>query len=200
MEPASEIGNSLDLAPLSDAERRELLRIGRSAVGAELGLDRAPELGLDSAALRTPGAAFVSIYVEKHLRGCVGTIHRRDPLHVAVARLARAAAFQDPRFPAVGASEWPSMAIEISRLGELRPARPEDVVPGRHGVCVARGDVQGLLLPQVADRYSWTRERLLDETCIKAGLAPGAWREAGTQVAVFVAEVFGEGDAGRGAE
>lgn len=189
----------VDLEPLTTAEKRELLRIARAAVGAALGTGPAPDLGLDSAVLRAPGAAFVSVYVGGRLRGCVGTIRRRDPLYAAVARFARAAAFDDPRFPALDVAEWPELTIEISRLSDLVPARPEDVVVGRQGVCVARGENQGLLLPQVAERHSWTRDRLLDETCIKAGLGAGAWREPDTRISVFVAEVFGEDDCGSAA-
>ena len=196
--PAAETDHSLDLAPLTRAEKRELLRIGRASVGAALGIRPLPELELDSEALRAPGAAFVSIYVGWRLRGCVGTVRRRDPLHAAVARLARAAAFEDPRFPALDVAEWAHMTIEISRLGDLMPARPEDVLPGRHGVCVARGESQGLLLPQVAERHSWTRDRFLEETCVKAGLASGAWREPDTRLSVFLAEVFGDDDAPAG--
>src|SRR5439155_818435 len=57
----------------------------------------------------------------------------------------------------------------------------------------------GLLLPQVAAEYHWGPETFLAAGCRKAGLAPDAWREAGTEVVTFQADVFGEtGAAGRG--
>lgn len=183
-----------DLEPLTREERRELLRIAHGAVGEALGLAPPLEPPLRLPALLAAGAAFVSIYVHDQLRGCVGTVRREDPLHATVARVARAAALEDPRFPALAAAEWREMEAEISRLGELRAARPEEIAPGRHGLSVARGERQGLLLPQVAERFGWSRERLLDETCLKAGLARGAWRDPETRLLVFTAEVFADAD------
>jgi AMMECR1 domain-containing protein len=49
-----------------------------------------------------------------------------------------------------------------------------------------------LLLPQVATDYGWDRETFLEQTCYKAGLPRNAWREAGTTIEKFAAEVFGE--------
>jgi AmmeMemoRadiSam system protein A len=178
------------LDSLSEEERGELLRLARQAVGAALGLADPPVLHVSSSALLAPGAAFVSIYVDEHLRGCVGTLRRDDPLHATVARVARSAAVDDPRFPALAAPEWTAMEVEISRLSPLVCAGVEDIEPGLHGLCVAQGQRQGLLLPQVAGRFGWTRERFLDETCSKAGLAREAWRDPQTRVQIFTAEVF----------
>jgi len=46
----------------------------------------------------------------------------------------------------------------------------------------------------VATEYGWDREEFLQNTCLKAGLPPDAWREDGTRIEVFEAEVFGEKD------
>jgi AMMECR1 domain-containing protein len=32
----------------------------------------------------------------------------------------------------------------------------------------------------------------LDQTCVKAGLRPGCWRDPDTQILVFEAQIFGE--------
>jgi len=48
-----------------------------------------------------------------------------------------------------------------------------------------------LLLPQVATTYGWDRERFLDETCRKAGLQPGDWKD-GVTIQCFSADVFCE--------
>ena len=58
-----------------------------------------------------------------------------------------------------------------------------------------RGDVRGLLLPQVAVEHRLNGERFLAETCRKAGLPGDAWRDAGTEIRAFEAEVFGDDDA-----
>jgi len=54
-----------------------------------------------------------------------------------------------------------------------------------------QGRNRGVLLPQVASEHGFDREEFLDETCIKAGLEPNAWRE-GADIYIFEAEVFGE--------
>ena len=50
---------------------------------------------------------------------------------------------------------------------------------------------RGLLLPQVASERGWTVDEFLQQTCVKAGLAPDAWRR-GARIWRFDAEVFGE--------
>jgi AMMECR1 domain-containing protein len=57
---------------------------------------------------------------------------------------------------------------------------------------VVRESCKGLLLPQVAAERRWSGQRLLEETCIKAGLARDAWRDPGTVVFSFTAEVYSE--------
>ncbi len=57
---------------------------------------------------------------------------------------------------------------------------------------VVRESSKGLLLPQVATERKWSGQRLLEETCMKAGLARDAWRDPGTVVFGFTAEVYSE--------
>jgi AmmeMemoRadiSam system protein A len=178
------------LDALSDPERRELLRLARCAVEAAVGVGPPPELRLDSPSLLEYGAAFVSIYVGGRLRGCVGATARNEPLYATVIHVARGAALRDPRFPSLTADEAPHLRIEISRLSPLRPVRPEEIDVNRHGLCVSHGDARGLLLPQVARRYGWNRSRLLEETCLKAGLPADAWRDSEARLFAFEAEVF----------
>jgi hypothetical protein len=63
---------------------------------------------------------------------------------------------------------------------------------GKHGVVVIQGSRRGLLLPQVPAQWGWDRETFLSQTCMKAGLAPDAWREGAAELQAFTAEVFGE--------
>jgi uncharacterized protein (TIGR00296 family) len=87
------------------------------------------------------------------------------------------------------------VTIEISVLSAPRPVdagAPGAIVIGRDGVIVERGRARGLLLPQVAPEQGWGAGPFLDATCEKAGLPPGAWREPGTRVLTFQADVFDE--------
>src|SRR5512139_3512669 len=169
-----------ELLPLSPAEARELLRIAREAIGAVFGYVAPPAPRWSTPALLAPNGAFVTISHLGELRGCVGNIRPDCPLHLTVATVARAAAFDDPRFPPLAPHEWSTVDIEISRLSSPRRARAEDVIPGRHGLYVVRGPARGLLLPQVAAKHHWDREQFLRETCQKAGLPSDAWQDAAT--------------------
>jgi AmmeMemoRadiSam system protein A len=149
----------------------------------------------DVNALSDRRGAFVTLRSGGELRGCIGHIAADRPLGDVVARMAVAAATEDPRFPAVVLAELAELHIEISVLTAPQPLRDRDVtqiVPGRDGLVVQRGGRQGLLLPQVATEYGWDAEELLAATCHKAGFAQDAWRDPKTEILVFRAEVFGE--------
>jgi AmmeMemoRadiSam system protein A len=181
------------MSPLPSDDRRKLLALARQAITAAITRQPAPVL---PALASDPGpcGAFVSLHIGGRLRGCIGMIEFAGPLADTVARCAVAAALEDPRFDPVTAAEVSSLEIEVSVLSPLRPARPDEVEPGTHGLRIRMGYASGLLLPQVATRYHWSRERFLDETCHKAGLPPGAWREPDAHIEVFTAEVFSETD------
>lgn len=183
-----------ELNALSAAERRELLRIAREAIGAVFDHVAPPVPLLSTPALLAASGAFVTLRAQGELRGCVGNLSPEAPLSATVASAARAAAFEDSRFPPLTVQEWHSVDIEISRLSSARPARPEEVVTGLHGLCVTRGSARGLLLPQVAAEHGWDRVQFLRETCRKAGLPPDAWQDPATELRVFEAEVFGHRD------
>jgi uncharacterized protein len=180
------------LVPLSAVERRDLLWLARASIRGVFDPQApSPQIALTPPLLE-PTAAFVSLHCDGRLRGCVGTVTADKPLHETVGRMARAAAFDDPRFPPLVAAEVPLIDIEISRLSRMVAAQPEDVQPGVHGVCIASSEHRAVFLPQVATTHNWDRDTLLDELCQKAFLAPNAWRQPGCELLVFVAEVFGE--------
>ncbi len=178
---------------LAAADRAALLGIARGAILARLGVAPAPALP-SSGPLAEPRGAFVTVYVEGELRGCIGTFRPQGSLAATVARMALAAATEDPRFPAIGAADVPGLAIAVSVLDAPRPiADPRKVEIGRQGLLVSRGFHRGTLLPKVAVEHGWGPEEFLKHTCLKAGLPPRAWQEPDVTVEVFDAEEFGEG-------
>ncbi|BFR49384.1 AmmeMemoRadiSam system protein A [Nitratidesulfovibrio sp. HK-II] len=167
------------------------------------GLDAMGEPGETDVPAPPPGVlhrslgAFVTFKKDGHLRGCIGSMVGDGPLYRTVARMARAAAFEDPRFPPVTAAEVPALELDISVLGPItRCADPAAVRIGRHGLLVRQGFRSGVLLPQVPVEWGWDRETFLAQTCRKAGLPPdawrGAWRDGHTELYWFEAEVFGD--------
>jgi len=138
--------------------------------------------------------AFVTLTVSRgRLRGCIGRVDSPWPLWETVARMARAAAFGDPRFQPLVADELDGVRIEVSALTPLIPVNhPGEIITGVHGVMVEQGVSRGLFLPQVAPEQGWDRDQLLDQVCMKAGLEPDAWRSDAVTIYVFTAEVFAE--------
>ena len=180
-------------AYLDGSQRKDLLGIARRAVEGFIGTGKIPAEEGARGKLAAPGAAFVTLTKNGRLRGCIGYTEAVAPLFKVVQECAVAAATEDPRFPPVSPKELPSLRVEISVLTPLFPIRPEEVEVGRHGLMVSQGRMRGLLLPQVPVEWGWDRETFLDQTCVKAGLPPSAWRQGATLDA-FTAEVFGEDD------
>jgi AmmeMemoRadiSam system protein A len=180
-------------AMTSAPDRQRLLRIARAAIVAHIGggvSSEDPVCQGELAARR--GGAFVTLHSGDRLRGCIGHIEMDELLVEVVKRCAIAACSSDPRFPAVGASELPQLAVELSLLGPLESiGGPDEIEIGRHGLALEKGRHRGLLLPQVATEWRWDRQQFLEHTCRKAGLTPDAWRHD-TRIWRFEAEVFGE--------
>jgi AmmeMemoRadiSam system protein A len=136
--------------------------------------------------------AFVTLKERGQLRGCIGRIVHDGPLPQLVSMVAFEAAFRDPRFQPLGRQELDRVDVEISLLTPPRPvASPRDVVVGRDGVVLRKGGRSAVFLPQVAPEQGWTRDQMLDELCLKAGLPARCWTEH-AELSTFQAEVFGE--------
>lgn len=178
----------------SAADRAVLLRVARAAIVAHAAGQSLPAAEPASIGAQR-AAAFVTLHRGDALRGCIGHLAADEPLSVIIPRCAIAASSEDPRFPAVTASEVPQLTIELSILGPLEPLRgPSEIEIGRHGLVVEQGWHRGLLLPQVATEWQWDAETFLAQTCRKAGLPVDVWKHGAT-LWRFEAEVFGENDA-----
>jgi uncharacterized protein len=192
MSDATDAPPTANDVPLTGDDKQELLRIARATLREFLSTGFMPPGAPHRKSLLQPRGAFVTLHVGGELRGCIGRVDPDTPLYLAVEQLAVSAATRDPRFDPLRIEELAQTQIEISILSPLVDGKPEDVEIGKHGVVITRGVRRGLLLPQVAVEHNLDRERFLDETCAKAGLPSGAWREPGTQLQLFTADVFGE--------
>lgn len=105
-----------------------------------------------AAGLPPAAGAFVSLYRQGELRGCIGTIEPARPtLNEEVVRNAIAAASQDPRFDPLSGPELEGLEVSVDVLGAPEPVTdpPAQLDPKRYGVIVARGRRRGLLLPDL---------------------------------------------------
>ncbi|MBN1518859.1 MAG: AmmeMemoRadiSam system protein A [Spirochaetales bacterium] len=178
---------------LGSEDRAGLLATAREAIRARLG-HRKPAWPALSPAAAQPCGAFVTLHKHGNLRGCIGRMVSSEPLYQVVRDMAVAAAFDDPRFPPLDASEEPELDLEISALSPMESCKPDDVQPGVHGVHLSLGWNSGVFLPQVAPEQGWDRDQLLHHLCLKAGLPPGSHRDPGAELKRFTAVVFGERD------
>lgn len=179
---------------VSENEKGLLLQLARNAIQTTVQKGRKlPVVEPLSPLLREKRGVFVTLWMEGELRGCIGFPYPVRPLAEAVQEAAVSAAIQDPRFPPVRPEELTRIEIEVSVLTPPRAIEPAQIQVGVHGLIVSRGNRSGLLLPQVAMEYHWDSQNFLEQTCVKAGLPPDAWKEK-AQIQAFEAQVFSEGD------
>jgi AmmeMemoRadiSam system protein B/AmmeMemoRadiSam system protein A len=183
---------------LSDAERKTLLKIARETLHGLL--DKGEFKGNPdnydiTSGLRREAGVFVTLTKQGHLRGCIGYVEGIKPVWEAVVDNTRNAAFEDPRFPRVRMKEFKDIEIEISVMTPIRPIKSiEEIEVGKHGLVIEKGFNRGLLLPQVPVEWGWDRDEFLVHICRKANLPPDAWKSSDTNLYVFSAQVFNEGD------
>jgi uncharacterized protein len=179
---------------LSLAERAALVGIARAAIRARLGLGPPPPVP-ETGGLGERRGAFVTLRRGGELRGCIGRFEPEESLARTVARMAVAAAFEDPRFPPLGPAEVDDLDVHVSALGPRVPLPdPARLRIGVHGLVVKQGWHRGVLLPVVAVEHGWDAPTFLKHACLKAGLRPDAWRDPSTTLETFEAEEFGDPD------
>ena len=179
---------------LSPESRRQLLALARGTLEAHFRGESPPRLPSDRAEVFGEARAiFVTLRMGDRLRGCIGTLVPEGDLSRSVPKFALRAAFEDPRFPGLQATELLGCTIEISVLTPPRPLEdPNEIVIGRDGLILEIGGRRALLLPQVATEWGFDRPTFLAELSRKAGMPPDAWREEGAKLWTFQAEVFSE--------
>jgi len=184
---------------LSDTEGRYLLASARFTIEEALGASsHAPQIPPSVDRLREAGAAFVTLTVRGALRGCIGSLIAHRPLLEDVRANALAAAFEDPRFPPLDASELPDLTIEVSVLSQPEPLDYEDpkqlislLRPKIDGVVIEHGRHRATFLPQVWEQLPLPEE-FLGHLCYKAGLPANAWRHGELRVLTYQVQKFEE--------
>ena len=177
---------------LSDEEKKMLKKVAYESIrdsldGKGLAL---PTLNSQLSTLNSKCGAFVSLHKQGRLRGCIGHFGEDIPLYEIVAEMARAAAFEDPRFSPLHRDELDDIDIEISVLTPMRRIQSLDEFElHRHGIYIRKGYRSGTFLPQVADEVNWTKEEFVSHCSQdKAGLGWDGWKDA--ELYVYEAIVF----------
>ena len=187
---------------LTDEDKRELKEIALKSIKDSL--DHKP-IDVGNSKLRSKCGAFVSLHKQGRLRGCIGHFGEDVALCEIVAEMARAAAFEDPRFMPVTRDELEDIDIEISVLTPMRRIQSIDEFElHRHGIYIRKAVIEreqsnarigsaereqarpkvkgyrsGTFLPQVADEVNWTKEEFVGHCSQdKAGLGWDGLRDA----------------------
>lgn len=186
---------------LTREEGHYLLDLARYTIVQALRDEPAPRPEPPADRMEAPGAAFVTLNTRAGaLRGCIGSLVARRPLDEDVQANALAAAFEDPRFPALTPSELPNIVVEVSVLTTPEPL-PYDGVqdllnqlrPNVDGVTIEQGWHRATFLPQVWEQLS-SKEEFLTHLCYKAGLSPDAWQKGNLKVSTYQVQKFEEGE------
>ncbi len=172
-------------SPLNTNHYKILLGIGRNSI--EYGLTHGQPMKLDAARfdppLRENRASFVTLKKEGMLRGCIGRLEASRPLVEDVAANAYSAAFEDPRFPPLAASEKDGLEMHVSVLSVPRQLSFSDendllaqLRPGKDGLILEDGHRRATFLPSVWEQLPDPRN-FVAELKRKAGLLPDQWSD-----------------------
>jgi len=158
-----------------------LLPIARATISTALGQARQADEG--AFWLQERGACFVTLTQNGELRGCIGTLEAHRSLLQDVKANAHAAAFRDPRFAPLAATELDKTEVEISLLSGMTPLQfsserdaLRQLKPGIHGVVFEYGRHRSTFLPQVWEQLPNVVE-FMAHLKYKAGLAPDFWTD-----------------------
>jgi len=193
------IKNEFDL---SKQTKKALLHYTRNVIGHKL-LPKIYEPPIQENMPKSvfeAGGAFVTLHIGDKLRGCIGRFSDKNPLIENIRKMAISAAFHDPRFEPITASELDEISIEISILSPLKRIYDlNDFTLGVHGIYIIKRDENGNItnsgtfLPQVAQSQSWTKTEFLGYCARdKAGIGWEGWKNA--ELYRYNALIFSEND------
>ena len=175
---------------------KTLLRLARDTIAGALGLPAEFAAVPDWA--QQPGATFVTLTESQGLRGCIGSLQAHRPIAEDLRANALAAAFEDPRFPPLGAEEWSQVEVEVSLLSSLQrmhfdseESLLQQIQPHQDGLVLSHGVHRGTFLPQVWDELPQPRE-FLRALKHKAGLPADFW-SVNIEVYRYMVEKWREG-------
>ena len=193
-----------DRQDLSFEQGQWLVKLARQTL-AEHFAKRIPQKDMDAldialadACYQVACGTFVTLTLNKQLRGCIGSLISDEPIRTGVRRNAINAAFHDPRFAPLSAADFEKVKIEISILSapqRLNYRDGDDLLeklrPGVDGVIVRKDHASATFLPQVWEQLP-EKHDFLSHLCTKAGLAADAWRQTRLEISTYQVQHFSE--------
>ena len=193
--------NRMDsLQSLKEEQGQILVKLARQTIEERLdkrSIKVDPDSMMDSAFKEKRGT-FVTLTINKQLRGCIGNLDSTDSIVDGIERNAINAAFLDPRFPPLKADELNRVDIEVSILTEPQPLEYRDskdllskLRVNVDGVILRKGSASATFLPQVWEQLPQP-EKFLSHLCTKAGLPSDAWRKGNLDILTYQVQCFEE--------
>lgn len=166
---------------ITDIEKAELFEKARNAILFFLKNGKAAKTvpSQTNGILQQKSGVFISIYIDKKLRGCIGGFACEKTLNEMVQTMAVSAAC-DRRFDPIKNDEAERIKLEISILSPLKEIKSSDEIElGKHGIFIRQGLNSGTFLPQVATKTKWTVEEFLGHCARdKAHIGWEGWKTA----------------------
>ncbi len=173
------------LMSLTNEQQQILLTLAKASItyGLAHGKALTPSLEDYPDNLLKPAATFVTLNKQQQLRGCIGMLEAIRLLPIDIAENAYAAAFKDPRFPPLQASELELLDIHIAILTPPEPMTfnsESDLIaqlqPGIDGLILSEGFRRSTFLPAVWQSLP-KPQQFLNHLKQKAGLPASYWSD-----------------------
>nr|WP_320192508.1 AmmeMemoRadiSam system protein B [uncultured Desulfobacter sp.] len=185
---------------LTQEQGHFLVQTARHTIAQVLGINPAQDRPVPPPDIDAGGnrATFVTLTLDGHLRGCIGSLQATEPVTDNIRHNALNAAFHDPRFPGLTQEEFKNLNIEVSILTPSSPLDYRDaddlltkLMPFRDGVIIRKGMKSATFLPQVWKQLP-KPEAFLGYLCQKAGLDPDEWQTGHLDVFTYQVQYFEE--------
>jgi len=186
--------------PLKKNQGQALIKLARQAISEKLGkksISVDPQTLADSA-FQDHRGTFVTLTINKQLRGCIGNLDATESILAGIKRNAINAAFHDPRFSQLKAHELDQVDIEISILTEpkrLEYGDSKDLLSKLRvhvdGVILRKESASATFLPQVWEQLP-RPEQFLSHLCMKAGLPGDDWEKSRLEILTYQVQYFEE--------
>jgi MEMO1 family protein len=186
--------------PLKKNQGQALIKLARQTISEKLGktsISVDPQTLADSA-FQDHRGTFVTLTINKQLRGCIGNLDATESILAGIKRNAINAAFHDPRFSQLKAHELDQVDIEISILTEperLEYGDSKDLLSKLRvhvdGVILRKGSASATFLPQVWEQLP-RPEQFLSHLCMKAGLPADDWEKSRLEILTYQVQYFEE--------
>jgi len=186
--------------PLKPHQGQALVKLARQTIAERLGkksITVDPDAMVDIA-FQDHRGTFVTLTINKQLRGCIGNLDATESILAGIKRNAVNAAFHDPRFPALKAHELDRVDIEISILTEpkrLEYGDGKDLLSRLRvhvdGVILSKGASSATFLPQVWEQLP-RPDKFLSHLCMKAGLPADDWKKSRLDILTYQVQYFEE--------